>query len=183
MSDFSPLLPITFEDKKGRTIKLRPYQERDFSKLKYMYDQFEPKGLEEGLPPIEDHVRDQWLRSLTQSFFNIVAERRGNIIGHAALDLRDPEMCPEYLIFIKQGYRNAGIGTAMSETMREVGKRAGCRKIWLTVRSANTRAIRVFEKVQFRFKGGIDIQREMELTIESKSHVSTTKGRETNRNR
>ncbi len=183
MNDSSPSLPTTFKDKKGRTIKLRPYQERDFPKLKHMYDQFEPKGLEEGLPPIEDHVRDRWLRSLTQSFFNIVAERRGSIVGHAALDLRDPERCPEYLIFIKQGYRNAGIGTAMSEIMREIGKSAGCRKIWLTVRSANTRAIRVFEKVQFRLKGRIDIQREMELIIEPKSHGSKTKGRRTKRSR
>ena len=168
MIDTDTSLPRDYIDKKGRKIIIRPYEEKDFPRLKEMYDVFEPKGLEAGLPPIENHVRKQWLHSVTKSFYSILALYRGKVIGHAGLDLSAPNQCPEYLIFIKQGYRDAGIGTAMSEIMRQVAETTGCPKVWLTVRSANTRAIRVFEKVSFRFRGVIDIQREMELIIKKK---------------
>ncbi|MBW1730672.1 MAG: GNAT family N-acetyltransferase [Deltaproteobacteria bacterium] len=161
--------PIRFKDKKGRSIVIRPYERTDHDKLQEMYDYFEPKGLEAGLPPPEDNVRHHWLQTVTSSFFNLIALHRDQVVGHAALDLWDPSLCPEYLIFILQGFRNCGLGTAMSEIMRDMAQDSGCKKIWLTVRSANTCAIRVFKKVRFRFRGGIDIDREMELIIRQKT--------------
>ncbi|RLB86711.1 MAG: hypothetical protein DRH15_00845 [Deltaproteobacteria bacterium] len=167
MPKTADLQPIVYKDKKGRKIIIRAYGEEDFPKLKEMYDKFKPKGLEPGLPPMEDRVREQSLNSITSSFSNILAIHKGKVIGHAGLDLSDPNLCPEYLIFIKQGYRDAGIGTAMSKLMSQIAHAAGCCKVWLTVRSANTRAIRVFERIKFRFKGDIDIQRQMELIIKT----------------
>jgi len=169
MTEITFSWPVRYKDKKSRSIVIRPYTDEDFLALKKMYDTFEPKGIEAGIPPVEDYVRDKWLRSITSNFFNIVAIYKREIIGHAALDLSDSNLCPEYLIFIKQGFRNCGIGTFMTQVMKDLAHQSECRKVWLTVRSANTRAIRVFEKARFRFKGGIDIQREMELIIKPDS--------------
>ncbi len=172
MTEITFSWPVEYKDKKNRNIIIRPYTDDDFPLLKEMYDTFEPKGIEAGIPPIEPHTRDKWLASIVSDFYNIVASYKGRIIGHAGLDLSNPNLCPEYLIFIKQGFRDCGIGTFITKIMKELAYQSGCQKVWLTVRSANTRAIRVFEKAQFRFKGGIDIQREMELLIRPSSSRS-----------
>ena len=130
-----------------------------------MYDNFEPKGLEAGLPPQDAKTRHEWIDQMIASFFNVLAFHKARVIGHAALDLKDLHTCPEYLIFIKKAFRHLEIGTRLSEIMKQLARDAGCKKVWLTVRTGNTIAIRVFKKVGFEFVGDIDIQREMELFI------------------
>jgi ribosomal protein S18 acetylase RimI-like enzyme len=130
-----------------------------------MYEDFEPKGLEAGLPPPDDNTRKKWIGQMVGCLFNVVALYRGSVVGHAALDIADVHTCPEYSIFIKQGFRDCGIGTRLSEIMKEVARDAGCRKIWLTVRTGNTCAIHVFKKVKFEFRGEMGVEREMELII------------------
>jgi len=152
-------------DGQGRLIKIRPYRESDYKNLKAMYDGFDPKGLEAGLPPIDKKIRHEWVDKMVSSFFNVLALHRGRIIGHATLDIEEVNACPEFLIFIKQGFRYCGIGTRLSEIMKGVARDTGCKKVWLTVRTGNAIAVKVFKKVGFDFVGSIDIQREMEFVI------------------
>ena len=152
-------------DGQGRSIKIRAYEESDYKDLKAMYDGFDPKGLEAGLPPIDEKIRREWIDKLVSSFFNVLAFHRGRVIGHATLELSDVNACPEFLIFIKQGFRYCGIGTRLSEIMKNVARDARCQKVWLTVRTGNAIAVKVFKKVGFDFVGSIDIQREMEFVI------------------
>ena len=152
-------------DIRGRLIKIRTYADSDYKALKMMYDQFDPKGLEAGLPPQDDKTRHKWIDQMVSSLFNVVVWHKGHIIGHAALDLPDTYACPEFLIFIKKEFRYHNIGTRLSEIMKMVAQDSGSKKIWLTVRTGNTIAVRVFKKVGFEFVGDIDIQREMELII------------------
>jgi RimJ/RimL family protein N-acetyltransferase len=158
-------LPTRIKDKCGRVIEVRAYEAADYESLKAMYDAFEPKGLEAGLPPTDDQARLGWLQHVTSGFFNLLALHKGRVIGHCAVDLCRARSCPEYLIFVQKSFRDHGIGTALSEVMKEVAKEAGCEKVWLTVRTANTRAINVFKKVGFKFCGGIEIERVMELDL------------------
>lgn len=158
-------LPTQIHDKRRRLIHVRAYEDKDFVGLKGMYDTFEPKGLESGLPPPNDQVRLKWLNYLISDLFNILATYKGQIIGHIALDLSCTPSCPEYLIFICKGFRNCGIGTGLSILMKAVAEESGCEKVVVTVRTANTRAIRVFEKVGFVFCGEIERDREMELHL------------------
>ena len=139
----------------------------DYSGLKNMYDAFDPKGLEAGLPPSNERIRHEWVDQMVSSFYNIVATHRGRVIGHAALDVIEKGCSREYLIFLKQGYRRCGIGTKLSESAKQSAKDIGCKKVWLSVRTGNAIAIRVFKKVGFNFVGKIDIQREMELKIKN----------------
>jgi GNAT superfamily N-acetyltransferase len=158
-------LPTQIKDKRGRLIHIRAYQPEDFKALKEMYETFEPKGLECGLPPIDKRVRSKWLQHLASELFNVLATHKSRVVGHSALDLSCSPLCPEYLIFVQKGFRDLGIGTALSEVMRKVGEEAGCDKVALTVRTANSRAVRVFQKVGFGFCTEMGPCRDMELPL------------------
>jgi RimJ/RimL family protein N-acetyltransferase len=160
-------LPVQIKDTSGRPIKIRAYKASDFEALREMYDSFDPKGLECGLPPSNDQVRLKWLNYVVSELFNVMAIHQGHVIGHSGLDLRCSPLCPEFFIFIQEGFRNLGIGTALSGVMKKVAEEAGCEKVVLTVRTANRRAIKVFEKVGFGFCSGIDACRDMELQVKS----------------
>jgi RimJ/RimL family protein N-acetyltransferase len=167
-------LPTQIKDRRGRLILVRAYEAPDFEGLKEMYDTFEPKGLESGLPPPDDQARLTWLNYVVSDLFNVLAVYKGRVIGHSALDLSCAPSCPEYLIFIQKGFRNCGIGTTLSMVMKEVAKDAGCEKVVLTVRTANTRAVRVFKRVGFVFTDGIEVERDMELNLKQ-AKTSRTK--------
>lgn len=149
-------------------IDLRPLEPADIKKLFDMYDRFELKGIEAGLPPANEKLRHKWVEMMVSSFFNIIALHKGKIIGHAALDSIGEQICTEYLIFIQKEFRHCGIGTKMSELIKKLAKNAGCQKLFLSVRTGNAIAIRVFKKVGFKFIGEIDIQREMELILKNR---------------
>jgi len=167
MENCTNILPYQLKDSKGRIIRFQAYMDSDYEDLKKMYEGFDPKGLEAGLPPANERIRHQWIDQMVSSFFNIVAIHQGRVIGHAALDVIEKGCSREYLIFLKQGYRRCGIGTKLSEIARQAAKNMGCKKVWLSVRTSNAIAIRVFKKVGFNFVGKIDIQRDMELKIKN----------------
>jgi RimJ/RimL family protein N-acetyltransferase len=132
-----------------------------------MYDSFEPKGLECGLPPPDKEVRAQWVNYMVDELCNVLAVYGRRVVGHAGLALSRVPLCPEYVVFVRKEYRNVGIGTALSEAMKSSAQDAQCEKIMLTVRTANIKAIRVFKKVGFKFCGSIDTCRDMELRLKS----------------
>jgi len=165
MNNCYNILPSQMRDLRGRLITIRPYEDSDYRDLKEMYDNFQPKGLEAGLPPLNRKTRHEWIDQMVSSFYNVLAFHRGSVIGHATLDIPQKDASPEYLIFIRQGFRYSGIGTIISEIMKEVARDTGCKKVWLIVRTGNAIAVRTFKKVGFKFTGEIDIQREMELII------------------
>jgi len=165
MENSGHILPCNIKDSRGRLIILRAFEPVNLMGLMDMYDRFEPKGLEAGLPPANDETRHKWLGLMVSSFSNILATHKGIVIGHAALDRLDDQSCPEFLIFIQKEFRHCGIGTKISGLIKKIAKNAGCEKVFLNVRTGNAIAVRVFKKVGFKFIGEIDIQREMELTI------------------
>jgi RimJ/RimL family protein N-acetyltransferase len=160
-------LAASIKDNLGRLIQIRLYEPADFDALQEMYDSFEPKGLECGLPPLDDEVRLRWVTYMVSELYNVLAVYRRRIVGHAALSLSKAPVCPEYLVFVRRGFRNSGIGTALSEVMKSAAQKAQCKKVMLTVRTANSRAIRVFKKVGFEFCDSIDNCRDMELRLRS----------------
>lgn len=158
-------LTTRIKDKRGRLIQIRPYDRLDFDALREMYDSFEPKGLECGLPPPDEKVRLSWVSYMISELFNVLAVYRRRVVGHAVLALSKIPLCPEYSVFVRKGFRNVGIGTALSEVMKSVAQEAECKKVMLTVRTANTRAVKVFKKVGFEFCDSIDACRDMELRL------------------
>ena len=57
------------KDTKGRLIKIRAYEDSDYKGLKELYDSFEEKGLEAGLPPVDKKIRHAWIDHMVSSLF------------------------------------------------------------------------------------------------------------------
>jgi len=161
----SIILPCqSIQDKLGRTICLRLFEEGDFKSLCKMYDEFEPKGKAMGLPPAQEDTRYRWITEIVEEWFNIVALSEDRIIGHAALDRPLSAKAREFMIFIHQDYQNRGIGQAMTFSMVNAAKVLDCERVWVVVENLNRIAIAVFRKAGFCFASGPDVERLMVVT-------------------
>ena len=157
------LIPLhrSFRDKLGRTVFLRPYEEVDFKGLSAMYDEFKPKGMAMGLPPVQEKNRYKWMTGIVKEWFNIVAVLENRIVGHAALDMPLGTNAREYMIFVHQDYQNKGIGQALTFSMLEAAREMDTRKVWVVVDNLNRIAITVFKKAGFSFVSEPDTERLM----------------------
>jgi GNAT superfamily N-acetyltransferase len=103
-----PKPPLSFEDKEGREIEIRPYSEDEFEAVVEMYADFEPADRAQGIPPAtESRVRD-WFENLLEGL-NVVAWHDDRAVGHATLV--PDEDSHELAIFVHQDYQRAGIGS------------------------------------------------------------------------
>jgi len=155
------------KDKGGTPFLVRLYQheKKDYPALKELYDGFEPKEWSQGLPPRLDDRREEWLRYVADEGINLLALTEKRVVGHAALfEMEHGKSC-EYLIFVHQEYQDRGIGTALTQLMRELAREVGWSQIWLTVETRNFKAIHVYEKVGFCFVGPRDIECIMRLSL------------------
>ena len=155
------------KDKCGAPFIVRLYQkdEKDYPSLTEMYQGFEPKESSQGLPPRLNHRREEWLRYVVDKGINLLAIMEGKFVGHAALFEMERGRDYEYLIFVHQAYQDRGIGTALSQAMKDLAHEMECSKIWLTVGAINLRAIHVYEKVGFCIVGPRDVECVMMLTL------------------
>lgn len=114
-----------------------------------MYDNFEPKRVAQGLPPLEAERRERWLDAILASGSHIVIEVDGRIVGHGML-LPFEDDGAELANFLHQAVRDRGIGTVLNRALIDAGHELGLRRIWLSVQPSNRRAIRSYEKAGFR---------------------------------
>jgi ribosomal protein S18 acetylase RimI-like enzyme len=132
--------------KLGDIVKIRPYRDSDWKKLKEMYLESD-----EICMCVPSEYIDIWLRCLMDSF-SIVAELDGKIVGHAVLSpVNDKEV--SLCIYVRKGYRSKGIGTAMVKFLIEHCKTVGYEGIRIVTEKDNIRAINFFKKFGFRFVG------------------------------
>ena len=102
---------------------------------------------------------------MVEEGINILAVIEEKVVGHAALFEMEPGKTCEYLVFVHQHYQDRGIGTALTQAMRELAHEMGYNKIWLTVGAINLKAIHVYEKVGFCVFGPRDIECVMLLDL------------------
>jgi len=153
------------KDKGGTPFVIRLYQNEDYPSLAEMYRDFEPKEWSQGLPSQSECKREEWMRYMVGEGVNIIAVMEEKVVGHAALFEMERGQTCEYLIFVHHHYQDRGIGTALTQTMRELAQEMGYSKIWLTVGTLNLKAIHVYEKVGFCVLGPRDIECVMMLDL------------------
>jgi ribosomal protein S18 acetylase RimI-like enzyme len=148
---------------------IRFYQDddKDYPFLTEMYRGFEPKEWSQGLPPSSEHKREEWLRYVVDKGINLLAITEDKVVGHATLFEMDPGISYEYLIFVHQDYQDRGIGTTLTQVMRELAREMRCSQIWLTVETRNFKAVHVYEKVGFCFVGPRDVECVMMLAMKA----------------
>jgi ribosomal protein S18 acetylase RimI-like enzyme len=167
-----PAPPRTMTDREGRTVTLRAVGEGEDAvdtesareALFEMYEAFDPADRAQGLPPAgESRIRD-WLDNvLDEGRYNVIASVEGEAAGHATLvpDVDSYELA----IFVLQDYQQAGIGTALIETLLGHGADRGVERVWLTVERWNSAAVHLYEKVGFETCDSESFELEMALRL------------------
>jgi RimJ/RimL family protein N-acetyltransferase len=161
----------TIKSEKGHLINIIPYEEKYFTSLLHMYDTYSPLGSVQGLPPLDEEKRHQWLQDMISRGTNLLALYGDSVIGQASL-FSMPVNWAEYFIFIHQDFQRQGIGTAITLYVIDWAKQESLSTIWLTVETKNYVAIALYRSVGFRRIGSSDGSWEMILTItKNKKHI------------
>ncbi|HKK27210.1 MAG TPA: GNAT family N-acetyltransferase [Gemmatimonadota bacterium] len=148
--------PFTLTDRTGRHVEFRPYDgERDA--VEAMYEAFDPADRAQGIPPATAEAREGWLDVLLPGP-GVLAWHEERVVGHAAL-VDDMAGGHELVVFVLQGYRGTGIGTALVRSLLGLARVRGLGRIWLTVQRWNHPAIAVYHKTGFELEGeeGLEI--------------------------
>jgi RimJ/RimL family protein N-acetyltransferase len=103
-----------------------------------------------------------WLRNLLKDLkagkvVHLVAETDGGIVGSTTVNRQQGKSkhVGVFGIIIKGGYRNLGLGTAMSDATLGQARRAGLKLVLLEVFDSNPKARHMYEKLGFREVGRV----------------------------
>ncbi len=152
-------------DKLGQGFLLGEIKQAPCPSLKEMYDGFSRTDLNQGLPPADERIRNQWIETLLKSSNNFLAWKDSKVIGHSSLMAEMEKRDAEFIIFVSEPFRSRGIGTELTLVAINKAKELELDKIWLTVEAVNFRAIGLYQKVGFRLWGEPDRERIMVLKL------------------
>ncbi len=156
--------PAEVRTRKGRTLRIREYDFRDFGALVEMYKYFEPKRGAQGLPPPDVPRIAQWLDRLQRKSSALVALEGPRVVAHAIL-------CPmsdtavEFSVFVHQDYRQEGLGTGISELTLDWAQQMGMSTAFLTTELSNFPALCLFRKLGFLMTSNYGDECEMKLDL------------------
>lgn len=156
---------VTYVDKTGRAFEVVEIGENAQSELRAMYDGFTQQAITQGLPPAVESERHKWVRTLLDLGVNFVATQEGEIVGHSVLIPIEERGDAEYVIFVSEGFRSRGLGTALTKEAIGKARSMGISSVWLTVESFNFRAIKLYRKVGFEFYDKGERERTMGLKL------------------
>lgn len=157
-----PEPPLSFEDREGREIEIRPYEDSDLEAAVEMYDDFDPADRAQGIPPAtESRIRD-WLDVLLDGL-NLIAWHGDQAVGHSTLVPDDDAF--ELAIFVHQDYQRAGIGSKLIRSLLGYGQLNDVEKVWLTVERWNHAAVNLYKSVGFETAESESFEIEMALRL------------------
>jgi len=144
------LEPKEIIDRKGERVLIREYDhEKDFEKLVTMYESFSPENRCLGLPPSTRKAIEAWVEFLAKRGYNIVAEKDGRIIGHAAVVPTEDGRNVDLTLFVHQDFHDRGIGQELLRSVIEVCRENDFEGITLVTERNNRRAIHIYKKFGF----------------------------------
>jgi GNAT superfamily N-acetyltransferase len=158
--------PLSFTDKEGREIAVRPYDGSDAEReaLVEMYAAFDPADRAQGIPPSsEDRIRTWLSNILADDCLNVVAWDGDDAAGHATL-VPDRDAY-ELAIFVLQAYQRSGIGTRLMHGLLGHGQAAGVEKVWLTVERWNHPAVNLYQSTGFETSDAESFELEMTIRL------------------
>ena len=91
-------------------------------------------------------------RSTKEGMLYLVARVEGRVIGGASIHPHTDKRAhvAEFGIYIRDGYRNLGLGTALTETFIEIARKHGLEILQLSVHATNKRAFHVYKKCAYK---------------------------------
>jgi L-amino acid N-acyltransferase YncA len=95
----------------------------------------------------------RWFERATKEGMSyLVARVDGKLVGGASIHPRTEKRAhvAEYGIYIREGYRDSGLGTALTRELIETAEKQGLEILQLSVYATNKRAFHVYKKCGFR---------------------------------
>ncbi len=84
----------------------------------------------------------------TEAFSGVVADDCGEIAGYGSITMTDEEADVQNIAVLEQ-YRRSGIGTAILQSLLEIAKKRGVKRVFLEVRVSNGVAMGMYLKCGF----------------------------------
>jgi GNAT superfamily N-acetyltransferase len=137
-----------FVDKEGARWTIRPAVDADEPFLAEMYERFDRTDRAQGLPPVSRNRCAEWIRSMLTEGNNVVAERDGELFGHAMYTPTDAPV-PELAVFVHPAAQDRGVGTELCRHVIANAAAAGREGIELHVETGNRVARSVYGTVGF----------------------------------
>ncbi len=158
--------PAEVRTRKGRTLRIREYDFRDFGALVEMYKHFEPKRGAQGLPPPDVPRIAHWLDKLQRKSSALVALEGQKVVAHAILCPMSAT-CAEFSVFVHQDYRQDGWGTTISDMTLIWAQQMAMSQVFLTTELSNFAALCLFRKLGFLMTSNYGDECEMKLDLAS----------------
>lgn len=137
-----------FVDDAGTPLVVRPVRADDRAALLAMYDDVEGDSRTMGIPPIDREVRVDWLDSLLETGWNLLALDGDRVVGHVAVaPVADPE--PDLVVFVRRSFRGRGVGTELLQQLVAYAVAGEYEALGLDVAPDNERAQAVYESLGF----------------------------------
>jgi L-phenylalanine/L-methionine N-acetyltransferase len=154
----------TFTAKNGETLHFRPEQAADTEMLWSMFSTLSESTVSNLIPPFTRERVEGWTKNIDYSkVLAIVAVTGdGRIVAVGSLQFNPQEVMrhkAELGLTVYDSYQNRGIGTALLSHLLGIAREMGLKKVHLTVRADNKRAIGLYEKYGFKVEG--TFQKEM----------------------
>ncbi|MFB6151639.1 MAG: GNAT family N-acetyltransferase [Haloarculaceae archaeon] len=143
-----PTPPDEFTDDAGRHVAFRRCDSGDFEPLDGMYAGLSAESRVQGIPPVDDDSRREWVGGLLDEEHNVAAWHGDDAVGHAALLPMDDDRA-ELVIFVADEYQEAGIGSRLLRVLLGHGRENGFDRVWLTVQRDNWVARNLYRSVGF----------------------------------
>lgn len=164
--------PTTFTDAHGRNIRIDAYDDEDRAALTEMYVAFDPADRAQGIPPTSEEAVDEWLDTILDGSYNVIATHGADCIGHATLvpdggedENEEGGKAYELAIFVLDTHQQAGIGSHLLESLLGHAQRNGAEFVWLTVERWNRAAIALYRKFGFETCDAESFELEMSLRL------------------
>lgn len=135
--------PISYTDARGRDIEIHVYDD-DFESLVALCHDVTPNGASPRLPPPTDERIRTWLASIATHGYSVVAWHADKPVGHAILVKDEPNEF-ELAVYVRDGYRRAGIGTVLIQAVFGLGQQHGVEQVWFLVDRWNRAAMTMFQ--------------------------------------
>jgi RimJ/RimL family protein N-acetyltransferase len=148
----SQLLRESLTLRDGRTVVLRPIDPGDASRLIVLHDHLSVEAQYFRFFGPKPHLTQEEAEYLANVDFHtrfaIVAEvsqdKEKAIVGVGRFDVNEPRVA-EAAVVVRDDYQHVGLGTAMLDRMREIGRGAGLRAFRAEVLAENTRMLDILE--------------------------------------
>jgi L-amino acid N-acyltransferase YncA len=149
-----------FKLKGGRTVTLDLLKEKDLPEVVDALNSVIREGVYLGHDEeiVDMELERKWFQDHVKAGMSYLAARvDGEVVGGASIEPRRGKFSHTavYGIFIKDGFRNMGIGTQLTNTLAEIARQHGLEILELSVFGSNKRAHHVYKKCGFKDVGKI----------------------------